>query len=156
MWSSVQKILKLEVLSMNIENIKALAEVVKTFGLSSLEVEDGETRIKIDCSANVSAPIQNVSHPSATHESLELSSTYSSVSHTIRSPLIGVCYTADSPDAKPFVRVGSKVKRGDVLCIIETMKLMNEVTAEQDCEIVEINIVNGEIVEFGQVLFRWK
>ena len=72
----------------------------------------------------------------------------------IKSPMVGIFYAAPSPDAEPFVKVGSKVKKGDTLCIIEAMKLMNDVVAEEDGEIVEICAENGSLVEFGQTLFK--
>jgi len=72
----------------------------------------------------------------------------------VTSPLVGVFYAAATPEAEPFVSIGSKVTRGTVLCIIETMKLMNEIVAEEDGEIVDICIKNGDIAEFGQVLFK--
>lgn len=70
------------------------------------------------------------------------------------SPMVGVFYAAPAEDAEPYVSVGSRVKRGDVLCIIETMKLMNEITAEADGVIAEICVANGQVVDFGHVLFR--
>ena len=72
----------------------------------------------------------------------------------VKSPMVGIFYTAPSPEAEPFVKVGSKVKKGDTLCIIEAMKLMNDVVAEEDGEIVEICAENGRLVEFGQILFK--
>ena len=72
----------------------------------------------------------------------------------IKSPMVGVFYSAPSPESEPFVTRGTKVKKGDTLCIIEAMKLMNEVVAERDGEIVEVLPKSGELVEFGQVLFR--
>ena len=72
----------------------------------------------------------------------------------IKSPMVGIFYAAPAPDAEPFVKVGSKVKKGDTLCIIEAMKLMNDVVAETDGEIVEICAENGSLVEFGQILFK--
>lgn len=72
----------------------------------------------------------------------------------VKSPMVGIFYTATSPEAEPFVKVGSKVKKGDTLCIIEAMKLMNDVVAEEDGEIVEICAENGSLVEFGQILFK--
>ena len=72
----------------------------------------------------------------------------------VKSPMVGIFYAAPSPDAEPFVKVGSKVKKGDTLCIIEAMKLMNDVVAEEDGEIVEICAENGSLVEFGQTLFK--
>lgn len=74
----------------------------------------------------------------------------------IPSPMVGVFYAASSPDAEPYVKVGSKVLKGDVLCLIEAMKLMNEVTAEKDGEIVSICAENGQVVEYGQALFMVK
>ena len=72
----------------------------------------------------------------------------------VKSPMVGIFYTAPSPEAEPFVKVGSKVKKGDTLCIIEAMKLMNDVVAEEDGEIVEICAENGSLGEFGQILFK--
>ena len=72
---------------------------------------------------------------------------------TINSPMVGTFYLASSPKAKPFVEIGTKVKKGDVVCIVEAMKLMNEVEAEVDGEIVEILVNNEDMVEFNQPLF---
>ena len=72
----------------------------------------------------------------------------------IKSPMVGIFYASPSPEAEPFVKVGQKVKKGDTLCIIEAMKLMNDVVAEEDGEIVEICAENGALVEFGQILFK--
>jgi acetyl-CoA carboxylase biotin carboxyl carrier protein len=72
----------------------------------------------------------------------------------ITSPIIGTFYSAPSPDAPPFVEVGGKVKKGQVLCIVEAMKLMNEIESELDGEVVEAPVMNGQPVEYGEVLFR--
>jgi acetyl-CoA carboxylase biotin carboxyl carrier protein len=74
----------------------------------------------------------------------------------VLSPMLGVFYAAASPESKPFVKVGDKVKKGDILCIIEAMKLMNEILAESDGEIAKICVENGHIVEFGQIIFKIK
>ena len=74
----------------------------------------------------------------------------------IASPMVGVFYAAPSPDKEPYVSVGSKVKKGDVLCLVEAMKLMNEVTAEQSGEITAVCADNGQVVEYGQTLFMIK
>ena len=71
----------------------------------------------------------------------------------VASPMVGVFYAAPSPDSDPYVSVGTRVKKGDVLCLIEAMKLMNEVTAEQSGELAEVCVENGQVVEFGQPLF---
>ncbi len=72
---------------------------------------------------------------------------------TINCPMVGVFYTASAPDAEPYVTVGSKVKKGDIVCIIEAMKLMNEVVATESGTITEILAENGDLVEYGQPLF---
>ena len=72
----------------------------------------------------------------------------------VLSPMVGVFYASPSPSDPPFVTVGSKVKKGDVLCIIEAMKVLNEVTAEADGEVLEICVADGDLVEFGSCLMR--
>ena len=74
----------------------------------------------------------------------------------VESPMVGVFYAAPSPDSEPYVTVGSKVSKGDVLCLIEAMKLMNEVTAEKSGEITAVCAENGQVVEYGQPLFMIK
>ena len=70
--------------------------------------------------------------------------------------MVGVFYAAPSPDSEPFIKIGDKIKKGDVLCIIEAMKMMNEIIAEEDGEIAEILVGNGELVEYNQPIFRLK
>ena len=72
----------------------------------------------------------------------------------VKSPLVGTFYSSPSPDEPPFVLVGQEVREGDTLCIIEAMKLMNEITAEEDGEIIDICAANGSVVEYGQILFK--
>lgn len=74
----------------------------------------------------------------------------------VTSPMVGTFYASSSPEAEPFVTVGSKVKKGDVLCIIEAMKLMNEIEAEQDGTIEEVLVQNGEMVDYAKPLFKIK
>ena len=137
---------------MNIENIRALAEIAKTYGLSSLEIEEGQTKINIGYTSPAPVSTQLLTAPVASAAPGPDSVT---LANAVKAPIVGVFYAAASPDAEPFVSVGSKVKKGDVLCIIETMKLMNEVTAEQDGEITDVCVENGEVVEFGQALFKF-
>lgn len=75
---------------------------------------------------------------------------------SIKSPLVGTYYSSGTPGGKPYVEVGTKVKKGEVLCIVEAMKIMNEITAEEDCEILEVLRSDEEIVEFGMELFKIK
>ena len=159
---------------MNIENVKALADVLCAKGLSAIEVGEGENRIRIEreitavsmlaqpAQITAPAPASSVSAEAITLSPVESTAASEAVNPSVdfnhlievKSPLVGVYYSAASPDAENFVSIGSKVKKGDVLCIIETMKLMNEITAEQDGEIVDICVKNGDIAEFGQVLFK--
>ena len=76
--------------------------------------------------------------------------------HEIRSPMVGVFYAAPSPQEEPFVSIGARVKKGDVLCVIEAMKLMNEIVADQDGEVVDVCVSNGQAVEYGTPLFRYE
>ena len=74
----------------------------------------------------------------------------------VKSPMVGTFYSKSSPDAKPYVQVGSKVKKGDILCIVEAMKLMNEIESEFDGEIVEVCVKNEDVVDYGKPLFKIK
>ena len=74
----------------------------------------------------------------------------------VKSPMVGTFYSKSSPDAKPYVQVGSKVKKGDILCIVEAMKLMNEIESEFDGEVVEVYVNDGEMVDYGKPRFKIK
>ena len=147
---------------MNIENIKALAEILSQNNLTSLEVIEGETVIRLE--KNISQVVQsigampmpqnNISVENGESQKQESSELNFSNLVEVKSPLVGVFYSAPSPESPPFVTIGSKVKKGDVLCIVEAMKLMNEVTCEVDGEIVDICLKNGDVAEYGQVLFK--
>ena len=148
---------------MNIKQIRELAQIVSENGLSAIEVAEGENRVRIERAvaapaavpavvsmpAPVAAPTAPAPAPAAEETNVDFNRT-----REIKSPMVGVFYAAPSPDAKPFVEVGSKVKKGDVLCIIEAMKLMNEISAEFDGEVVDVCVHNGDVVEYGQTLFK--
>ena len=123
---------------MKISDIKALAELVRKNNLSALDLSEGELHIRIE---NAPAPaVDNGPDFGA--------------ARMIVSPMVGVFFASPSPDDPPFVKVGQKVHKGDVLCIIEAMKLMNEITAEEDGEIIDVCAANGSVVEYGQTLFK--
>ena len=121
---------------MKINDIKALAELVSKNNLSALEYSEGETHLRIE-----NAPRTVTAAPAVE-------------AAPVAAADVGVFYASPSPTDPPFVTVGSKVKKGDVLCIIEAMKLMNEITAEEDGEIIDICATNGSVVEYGQILFK--
>ncbi|MDP4109201.1 MAG: acetyl-CoA carboxylase biotin carboxyl carrier protein [Bacillota bacterium] len=138
---------------MDIKRIKALIQLVDESGLSVLDVSEGETKIRIE-KAYCQQPVQ-AAVPSYAPQIQNVSRDKSGSGYKeIKSPVVGVFYSAPSEDAEPYVGVGDKVKKGDVLCIIEAMKLMNEILAEEDGEITEICAENGQVVEYGQTIFR--
>ncbi len=148
---------------MNINEIRELAEIVKENGLTELSVTEGNLTVHLTKAAPVvmsAAPVAVQAAPVALAAPMEAAMPVQEPgvdfnnTTPIKSSLIGVFYASPSPDAEPFVKVGSKVKKGDVLCIIEAMKLMNEIVAEQSGEIVDVCVGNGDVVEFGQTLFK--
>ncbi|NLB62118.1 MAG: acetyl-CoA carboxylase biotin carboxyl carrier protein [Clostridiales bacterium] len=147
---------------MNIKHIKALAKVLREQDLSVIEFCEGETRIRLEKTISQAAPTQIpitmpvVTHQVSENEKLPIingSVDFNEISE-VKSPMVGVFYQAPSPESEPFVKIGGRIKKGDVLCIIEAMKVMNEITADVDGELVDICAENGQIVEFGQTLFK--
>lgn len=159
----------------SVEEIKEILAAFDASKATMLEIKgaDGERLTvaqKKDEQVVVAAPNTTVSVPSASVQPAVVESVPSQSpfvqpeaddnpddgSKPVTAPMVGVFYAAPSPDKEPYVTVGSKVKKGDVLCLIEAMKLMNEVTAEQSGEIVKVCVENGQVVEFGQQLFMIK
>lgn len=150
---------------MDLRKLKTLIDLVSESGVAELEITEGDDRVKIvnrtgaapvtvsapavmpapiPASAPAAAPVQEAAPaPAAAPEE----------TRTVNSPMVGTFYRAPSPGAKPFVDVGQKVKAGDTVCIIEAMKLLNEIETEYDGVIKEILVENGQPVEFGQPLF---
>ena len=142
--------------------IEKLAKIIADNDLTEISLEDGEQAITIrkdlpevnmvasaPAVAAAPAPVQaapQASAPQATTKEPEAKG------KAITSPMVGTFYAASSPEAAPFVEVGSTVNVGDVVCIIEAMKLMNEIKAEQAGKVTQICVKNGDPIEFGQVL----
>ena len=146
---------------MNIRQIRELAQIVRENGLSALEISENDSKIRIECArgevvvatpAPAAAPTPAMEAPAPVIRE-EAAVDFNRV-HEIKSPMVGVFHASPSPDAKPFVEVGQKVKKGDVVCIIEAMKLMNEIPAECGGEVVEICVGNGQNVDYGCTLFK--
>ena len=140
------------------EFIEKLAQIIAGNGLSEISLEDGEQAITVRkdvmvASSPVVAPValHSASAPAAAQASAA-GEVDEKKGKPITSPMVGTFYKAPSPDADPFVSVGSVVKQGDVVCIVEAMKMMNEIEAEVSGKIVEICVEDGQPVEFGQVL----
>jgi len=135
---------------MEIDKLKDFIKFMEDNNLAELEIEEEGKRIKLR--KNVSEQpvvIQQKQAPAAT----EKESPESQSGIEIKSPMVGTFYRAPSPGAKPYVEIGDTVSTGDVVCIIEAMKLMNEIKSEVEGRIAQISIENGEPVEFGQSLF---
>lgn len=139
---------------MNINDIKCLAEVMKKNGLSKLEFEDGQIKLHLERNVEYEVVKSSVEVKSEeTFEEEESISVDQNISE-VKAPLVGVFYAAKAPGEPPYVEVGDKVGKGATLCLIEAMKIMNEIPSDVDGTIEEICVTNGQIVEFGQVLFR--
>ncbi len=134
---------------------KELAQRMEERGLTLLELEDEGTKIKMERAA---AAVQIAAAPAAPVMAPAAAAAPDVIDFNqfkeVKSPMVGVFYSAPAPDAAPFVKVGDRVKKGDVICIIEAMKLMNEITADEDGEVVDICVQNGEVVEYGQTLVK--
>ena len=151
---------------MKMSDIRTLAELVEKHGLTALDYAEGEAHIRIERTpAPVAAAVPAVPAapaaapaavpaPAAEPVKDEDAGADFNAAKMVLSPMVGVFYASPSPSDPPFVTVGSKVKKGDVLCIIEAMKLMNEITAEEDGENFDIWSPNGSVVEYGQILFK--
>ena len=153
---------------MDLRKLKKLIDLVQESGIAELEITEGEERVRIASGGAVSvtpiaasaaaarlpagpapvaapagaAPAAPVATPAPAAEG-----------HAVKSPMVGTFYRAPSPDAKPFVEVGGVVKEGETICVIEAMKLMNEIEADASGTIKAILVENGQPVEYGQALF---
>jgi len=138
---------------MDLRKLKKLIDLVEASGISELELTEGEEKVKISRNSVASYQPQLVQGQpqSIKTEGTEVLAAVDG--DTINSSMVGSFYRAASPDSSPFVEVGSTVKKGDVLCIIEAMKLLNEIESEHDGIIKKILVENGQPVEFGEPLF---
>ncbi len=168
---------------MNFNEVKELIDIINKSDLSYFEMKDDKEFIKIDKSITrnyVQSNIDGIDTKSINRlaitdlsEGLEIKETgfnddglnisnENSINNTdsqvnfefIKSPIVGTFYEAMSPEDKPFVSVGQRVNKGDVICIVEAMKLMNEISAEYDCEIISVLGENGKMVQYGDSLFK--
>ena len=144
---------------MEFENLLRLIDSVAGSGLDSFYYEQNGTKIKLKKSANAASPktkiLDAIQSEAEVPEQPKAVTEEKAPGHVtqIKSPLVGVFYEAPGEDAKPFVSVGDRVKKGQILGIIEAMKLMNEIESECDGTVKEIPVKNGDAVEYGQTLF---
>lgn len=142
---------------MKLDTVKEFVEYAKSAGVAELKYENGD--VKMSVKLTVDAPVM-MAQPRMSAPVVETPQGKKSASVEglveITSPFVGTFYRSSSPDSDPYVKQGDRVSKGKALCIVEAMKIMNEIESEVDGEIVEICVENETYVEFGQVLFRIK
>ena len=147
---------------MDLRKLKTLIDLVQQSGIAELEITEGEEKVKIVKGGVVSlAPsaAPAAAPPPASAPEAKAAATPAAEpaagqeGHVVKAPMVGTFYRSPSPDAKPFVEVGQSVKEGDTICIIEAMKLMNEIEADASGVVKAILVENGQPVEYGQPLF---
>jgi acetyl-CoA carboxylase biotin carboxyl carrier protein len=146
---------------MDLRKLKKLIDLVQESGIAELEITEGEEKVKIvkgggvdlvrASAAPAQAPAPQVSAPAAPAAPSEPPA--GQEGHVVKAPMVGTFYRSSSPDAKPYFEVGQTVKEGQTICIIEAMKLMNEIEADASGVVKAILVENGQPVEYGQPLF---
>ncbi|MCZ6810127.1 MAG: acetyl-CoA carboxylase biotin carboxyl carrier protein [Proteobacteria bacterium] len=148
---------------MDIRKVKKLIELLEESGIAEIEISEGEDSVKISrYGSNIAAPVPLAIAPvGATPAAAAAAAPPSALAiaeaeedgHVVPAPMVGTFYDAPSPGSAPFVQVGDRVSIGDALCIIEAMKMMNQIEAEVAGTIKSIRVQNGDPVEYGQILF---
>jgi len=149
---------------MDIRKVKKLIELLEESGIAEIEIKEGEEAVRISRMPTGAAVPQYIAAPApvaAPPAAAPAAAAPTAASHARRkddenivpAPMVGTYYAAASPTAKPFVAIGDEVKEGQVLCIIEAMKMMNQIESDRSGRITAIMVKNGEAVEFGQPLF---
>ncbi|MFZ5907369.1 MAG: acetyl-CoA carboxylase biotin carboxyl carrier protein [Nitrospirota bacterium] len=139
---------------MELEDLKELIEILRETDITEIQVEKDGTKIKIK-REKLLAPLEMTVHKTAIGQDKGVPEPHEEGQRlvTITSPIVGTFYRAPSPEANPFSEIGMKVSKGQVLCIVEAMKLMNEIESDVDGIIVKILVENGQPVEYGEPLF---
>ena len=156
---------------MDIRKVKKLIELLDETGVAEIEIKEGEESVRISRHpsggtfammpqhmtygpppAPAAAPAAAAVTPAAAAAAVAAAAA-ATADQTVTAPMVGTFYSAPAPGAKPFVDIGSEVKPGDVLCIIEAMKMMNQIESDKAGRVVSILVKNGDPVEFGQTLF---
>lgn len=140
---------------MSIKDLKEFIKLAKDEGVSSLKYESKDSKYEVAFGLTNSAPI-SYAQPQTTSATSVSSSETSSKFHEVKSPFVGTFYASPNPESAVFAKVGDKVSKGQVLCILEAMKIMNEIESDISGEIVEICVENESLVEFGQTIFKIK
>jgi acetyl-CoA carboxylase biotin carboxyl carrier protein len=148
----------------DIRKVKKLIELLEESGISEIEISEGEESVRISRYPNPgTVSVQTVQHPPmvappaapvpAVAEAVAAPPPPVARGQQVTAPMVGTFYSGPAPGAKPFVEIGTEVKPGDTLCVIEAMKMMNQIESEMAGRVVSILVENGSPVEFGQALF---
>lgn len=147
---------------MDIRKVKKLIELLDESGIAEIEITEGEESVRISrysssapapAPAPVAAPIAMPAAPSTPALGPAPVAEPEEDGHAVKAPMVGTYYSAASPGSPPFVQVGDRVNEGDTLCIVEAMKMMNQIEADVSGTIKSIRVQNGDPVEYGQILF---
>jgi acetyl-CoA carboxylase biotin carboxyl carrier protein len=156
---------------MDIRKIKKLIELLEESGVSEIEIHEGEGSVRISRNSSIPNTIQTVvstpmpttalaahtnqtqGHVTTTNAQQQITATTELTGHKVIAPMVGTFFRSPSPNDSPFVEIGSQVKVGDPICIIEAMKMLNQIEADKAGTIKAIAVENGHPVEFGQLLF---
>ena len=148
---------------MDLRKLKTLIDLVSESNVSELEITEAEGKVRIVkgpvgapvAMAAPAAPPVAIASPAAASAAAPAAAAEpaAETGHTVKSPMVGTFYSASSPEAKPFVQVGSVIKAGDTICIIEAMKILNEIEADHSGTVTKILVDNGQAVEYGQPMF---
>jgi acetyl-CoA carboxylase biotin carboxyl carrier protein len=158
---------------MDIRKVKKLIELLQESGISEIEVHEGEESVRITSHHMASAPqtvvqtaqapvmipqasVQEGVDPAPMQNAPEIPLPAVDEGHIIKSPMVGIFYSSSSPDTPGFVEIGQTVEKGDILCIIEAMKIMNQIEADVTGVVSKVYVENGEPIEYGQPLFAIK
>ena len=139
---------------MNFEEMLRLIDKVSASSLSSFEYETEELKLSIQCGEKAVLTATPAVSEAEPRETVSGKKEELPEGKLVKSPLVGTFYAAPSQDAAPYVKVGDPVKKGQVLAIVEAMKLMNEIESDFDGKVAEVYVENGQAVEYGQSLFR--
>ena len=148
---------------MDLRKLKKLIDLVEESGIAELEITEGEEKVRISRSTSsmqsqvtLAPPSQQLVQPAVSQSSVPVPAAAAEVlpeGHVVKSPMVGTFYRSSTPGSNPFVEVGQTVKEGETLCIVEAMKLLNEIESDKSGVVKAILVENGQPVEYGEPLF---
>ena len=139
---------------MDLEHIEALLRLLNDQDVSEFSFEDEDVKLKVKLGSPAVVQAVTAAAPTLAAPVALVTAPAADEGHVVSSPMVGTFYRSPSPDADPFIEVGQRVGKGQVLCIVEAMKLMNEIESDVDGTVVAFEIQNGQPVQFGQALVR--